>query len=110
MHKISREYSFYTKYSEQIKNNKFNNFILLPIKDIIKCNNNNNKKIIWYIYAFEELNYDYNYEVVSKLNFKKWLNYTIEICLIIYYLNNFLGIYHNDLCLNNNLRNIMIKK
>jgi hypothetical protein len=105
----TNEYDFYIKYSKQIKNDNFDIYILLPIRDIKKCENKEHNKL-WYIYTFNNLNWDYNCEFISKINFKKWLEYTIEICLILYYLNNYIGIYHNDLCYKNDLRNIMIKK
>jgi len=105
---ISSEYNFFIKYSNDIKKAHFDKFILLPVDEIQKCEYS--KKGKWFIYTFEKLNWDYNSEYINKINFSQWLNYTIEICLIVYYLNNVLGIYHNDLCYKNDIRNIMIKK
>jgi hypothetical protein len=106
---ISQEYNFFIKYTNFILKDNFDKFILLPIDDIKNCSDDN-KNEKWYIYIFDKLNCDYNDEYIKKNNFKQWLKYTIEICLIAYYLNNILGIYHNDLCYKNNFRNIMIKK
>jgi hypothetical protein len=105
---ISCEYNFFIKYSNNIKKAHFDKFILLPVDEIKKCEDSIKGK--WFIYTFEKLNWDYNSEYIKKINFSQWLNYTIEICLIVYYLNNVLGIYHNDLCYKNDIRNIMIKK
>ena len=105
---ISNEYNFFIKYSNNIKKAHFDKFILLPVDEIKKCDDTVKGK--WFIYIFEKLNWDYNSEYIKKINFTQWLNYTIEICLIVYYLNNVLGIYHNDLCYKNDIRNIMIKK
>ena len=105
----SSEYIFFTKYYDSIKNDGFNNFILLPIDKIKSCKDIK-KNVNWHIYIFDKLNWDYNSEYIKKLNFKDWIKYTIEICLIMYYINNILGIYHNDLCYKNDIRNIMIKK
>jgi hypothetical protein len=108
---ISYEYNFFEKYSNSIKKDNFDKFILLPIEKIKNCDSNSdNKNTNWHIYIFNKLNWDYNCEYIEKINFKQWLKYTIELCLILYYLNNILGIYHNDLCYKNNIRNIMIKK
>lgn len=104
---ISSEYNFFNKYSKIIEEAQFDKFILLPIEEIKHCHHNGKK---WFIYTFEKLNRDYNSEYIKKINLTQWLNYTIEICLIVYYLNNVLGIYHNDLCYKNDIRNIMIKK
>lgn len=106
---VSNEYNFLKKYSNIIKNDHYDEFILLPFEEIKNCNDID-KKTHWHIYIFNKLNCDYNNEYIQKINFKQWLKYTLEICLVLYYLNNILGIYHNDLCFKNNIRNIMIKK
>ena len=105
----SSEYDFFIKYHNTISNNCFDKFILLPGTEIKNCEDKE-KKEKWHIYIFDKLNCDYNSEYIKKINFNQWLKFTIEICLIMYYLNNILGIYHNDLCYKNDLRNIMIKK
>lgn len=105
----SNEYIFYKKNILQIKKDNFDNYILLPIKKIKKCANDSDNSI-YYIYTFNKLDYDYDYKFVSKLNFNEWLEYTIEICLTLYYLNHQLGIFHNNLYDNNELTNVMIKK
>jgi len=111
---ISNEYIFYKKYLNLIKNDHFDKFILLPIDKINDCDNNktnsDNNKTNWYIYIYDKLDWDYNSEFIKKINFSQWLKFTIDICLILYYLNNILGVYHNDLCYKNDIRNIMIKK
>lgn len=104
---ISNEYNFFKKYSNSIKNDNFDKFILLPVDEIKNCNDD---KKSWHIYTFDKLGWDYNSEYIKKINFIKWLKYTIEICLVLYYLNNVLGLYHNDLCYKNDIRNIMVKK
>ena len=96
-----KEYNFYKNYMEKIKKSNFDNFILFPIK-ILDCSNSK-------IYLFQKLDFDYNSNFISKTLFNMWKNYTLELCLTLYYLNNIIGIYHNDLCYKNDLRNIMIK-
>ena len=46
---------------------------------------------------------------LKNLMYKDWLDYTIQLCLSVYYCKYILNIYHNDLCYNGNIRNIMIK-
>ena len=105
---ISYEYNFFKKYSPIIKKEYMDKFILLPNSEIRECGDKEKSK--WFIYTFEKLNFDYNCEYIKEINFSQWLKYTIEICLVLYYLNNVLGVYHNDLCYKNDIRNIMIKK
>ena len=40
------------------------------------------------IYKYPKLNYDYDKTIVEKLSFNIWINYTIELCMVIYYLNH----------------------
>ena len=104
--KESQEYNFFIQYLDQIKKTNFCKLILLPER-ILDCVESNS---VFKIYVFEELNFDYNNEIISKLNFVNWIQYTLEICLTLYYLNNYLKVYHNDLCYKGNLRNIMTKQ
>lgn len=99
------EYVFHFKFDLKIKKSCFKNFILMPEK-ILDCPPNS------IIYKYPKLNYDYDVLIIEKMNNKinsvKWIDYTIELCMVLYYLNNKLGIYHNDLIFKNNFRNIMI--
>ena len=94
------EFLFHIKFDKLINKTCFKEFISLPIK-IIDCGNN-------VLYQYVKLNYDYDKSILEKISYKKWLGYTIEICLTLYYLNNVLKIYHNDLIYLENFRNIMI--
>jgi hypothetical protein len=94
------EFLFHKKFDSEINKTNFKNFILLPEK-IIDCKNN-------MIYKYPKLNYDYNKTILEKISYHKLIDYTIELCLTLYYLNHKLKIFHNDLIFENNLRNIMI--
>ena len=96
------EYMFVTKYSKQIVNSNMNIFFNLPIK-ILNCPSCK-------IYMYNILDHDYNSSIINSINYKKWIENTLFICISIYYLNNVLKLYHNDLCYKNDIRNIMIKK
>ena len=98
---ISNEDIFIKKYLEKIKNDGLDVFIAFPIKNI-NCNNS-------ILYQYDDFLSNYNC-VIESCNFTKWIVYTIQICLTVYYLNNILGIYHNDLYDRNKLKNIMVKK
>lgn len=95
-----QEYMFHKKFDSEIKNTCFKYFILIPEK-IIDCKNS-------MIYKYPKLNYDYDKTIIEKISINMWINYTIELCMTIYYLNHKLGIFHNDLIFKNNFRNIMI--
>ena len=95
------EYTFVIKYKNIINKTCFSEFILLPL-NITNCNKSE-------IYIYEKLDNDYTINIINKISFFNWISYTLELCLIVYYLNNIIGIYHNDLCYRNELRNIMIK-
>jgi len=95
------EYNFVTKYYNKIKKANMDNFINLPL-EILNCSSSK-------IYMFDVLDFDYNNPIITSINYKKWIEYTLLICLTVYYLNNVLNIYHNDLCWKNDIRNIMIK-
>jgi len=95
------EYNFIVKHSSQIAKSNFYEFILLPVKTL-NCVNSE-------LYVYPKLSYDYNNNIITKLSFCNWICYTLELCLTMYYLNNILKIFHNDLCYRNELRNIMIK-
>lgn len=95
------EYTFHSKYDLKINKTCFKNFILMPEK-ILDCPPNS------IIYKYPKLNYDYDKTIVEKISIDIWINYTIELCMVIYYLNHNLKIYHNDLIFKNNFRNIMI--
>lgn len=95
------EYLFHKKFDSKIKKTFFKNFILIPEK-IIDCPPNS------VVYKYSKLNYDYDKTIIDRLAFDKWIDYTIEICLTLFYLNHKLKIYHNDLIYKNNYRNIMI--
>lgn len=102
---IFKEYIFYDKYSKKILNESMGKNICIPIKTI-NCQKENN-----YIMLFNNISYDYdNKYIISKLFYKEWLDYTIQLCLSVYYLNHILDIYHNDLVVKGNLRNIMIQE
>lgn len=96
------EYIFVTTYVNKIKKNNMDNFINLPLQ-ILDCKSSK-------IYMYKILDHDYNNLLLSKFTYKVWIKNTLFICLTIYYINNVLGIYHNDLCYKNDIRNIMIKK
>ena len=95
------EYIFHSKFDSKIKKTCFKNFILMPEK-ILDCPPNS------IIYKYPKLNYDYDKIIIEKLSLDIWINYTIELCMVIYYLNHKLKIFHNDLIFKNNYRNIMI--
>lgn len=95
-----KEFLFHKKYDDKIKKSCFKKFILMPDK-IIKCSDS-------VIYSYSKLNFDYTKNICEKLTFNEWKNHTIEICLTLYYLNNVIGIYHNDLIYKNDFRNIMM--
>lgn len=95
------EYIFHYKFDLKIKKTCFKNFILMPEK-ILDCPPNS------VIYKYPKLNYDYDKTIVEKLQLGKWINYTIELCMTLYYINHKLEIFHNDLIFKNNFRNIMI--
>ena len=45
----------------------------------------------------------------KKLLYKDWLDYTIQLCITVFYINHKLNIFHNDLYCGNNFNNIMIR-
>ncbi len=104
------EFEFYKEFQQKIIADGMNKNILLPIR-ILDCESNkdknkdNNKK-----YIYELINSDFDEKYISKLLYKDWLDYTIQLCLTIYYLNYVLGVYHNDLCFRGKIRNVMINK
>ena len=95
------EYIFHSKFDSEIKKTSFKNFIMIPEK-ILDCLPNS------VIYKYPKLNYDYDKTIIEKLQLGKWIDYTIELCMVLYYLNHELKIFHNDLIFKNNFRNIMI--
>lgn len=105
-YKNQTEYDFYMTYSDKIINSSLSKFIIIPIK-MLKCTKT---KPHCQLFVYEKLDWDYNNDIIRQLNFKEWIRYTIILCLTLYWLNNHLKIYHNDLCFLNNIRNIMVKK
>jgi hypothetical protein len=102
---VIKEYIFYKKYSNKIISDGLEKNISIPFK-IIECDNENK-----YIMFFNNVSYDYNRKyIVTKLFFKEWLDYTIQLCLIVYYLNHELQIFHNDIGVGGNLQNQMIQE
>ncbi len=102
------EFEFYKKFQKKIISDKMNKNILLPIK-ILDCEDTKDiKKDINKKYIYEVISNDYDENYISKLLYADWLDYTIQLCLTIYYLNYVLRVYHNDLCFKGKLRNIMI--
>lgn len=99
--RLLKEYIFYKKYSKQIYNDNFNIFINTPIK-MKDCGNK-----IYYLMNLIDFDFDNNF--IAKITFNQWKDYTIQLCISIYYLNHHLHIFHNDLCYKNKLRNIMLK-
>jgi hypothetical protein len=97
----TQENIFISKYKNLIDDTCFKNFISFP-KKVIYCSNST-------ICEYEKFTCNYN-DMITKITFKKWINYTIQICFTVYYLNNILGIYHNDLYERNDLKNIMVCK
>ena len=96
------EYDFYKKFNNKIIKYKFENNIQLPIKYKL-CNK-------FYVYLFEKIDYDLTYNFLKKLNIESYKNILKQIIFIVYFLNHKLNIFHNDLCLINQIRNIMINK
>jgi hypothetical protein len=102
---IFQDYIFYKKYSNKITSDGLEKNINIPFK-IIECDNE--KKNIMF---FNIISYDYNQKyVISKLFYKEWLDYTIQLCLLVYYLNHVLYIFHNDLVVKGDLQNQMIQE
>ncbi len=102
---IFKEYIFYKKYLKKILLDGLEKNINIPFK-IIECKKENK-----YIMLFNTISYDYDGKyIISKLFYNEWLDYTIQICLLVYYLNHILHIYHNDIGVNGTLRNIMIQE
>jgi hypothetical protein len=101
---ILQEFLFYKNFAEQIKKDKMNKNLNLPLK-ILDCESDSK------MYIFNYIDNDYIKEYIHKYvkSYKTWLDYTIQLCLSIYYMNHILGVYHNDLCYKGELRNIMIK-
>ncbi len=101
---ILKEFLFYKNYTDKIKKDKMNKTLNVPIK-MLNCESDSK------MYVFNYIDSDYTKEYVE-LNIKlynQWIDYTIQLCLNIYYLNHELGVYHNDLCYKGNFRNVMIK-
>lgn len=96
------EYKFYKKYQEKIIKSGFNKNIQLPIQYRM-C-----KKA--YFYLFKKIDFDLNKNFLEKINKCDFFNIVSQIIFVTYYLNHKLNIFHNDLFLINNLRNIMINK
>lgn len=96
--KYMYEYLFYKKNSKIIKKYNFLNFINIPLK-VLYCINS-------YIYIFKLIDHNFNKNYIAKINIDEWIDYTIQLCLIFYYLNHKLKMFHNDF---QELRNIMIK-
>ena len=100
---IMKEYIFFKKYSEQIIKDKLDKNINIPLK-IMNCSNNG------VLYIFNYIENDYNKKYIKRISYMQWIDYTIQLCLLIYYLNYSLNIYHNDLSNYGDMNNIMIKQ
>lgn len=96
------EYNFYKKFNNKIIKYKFNNNIQLPIKYKL-CSK-------FYVYLFEKIDYDLTYNFLKKLNNYYYKNILKQVIFIVYFLNHKLNIFHNDLFLLSQIRNIMINK
>ena len=114
------EYQFQKQYSTQIINDGFDKMISVA-KQILDCKYN---KI--YVYDFYDKSFDralfnlngdnknndnkHNDTTINckKLSYKNWLDYTIQLCITIFYTNHKLHIFHNDLIWKTNFNNIMI--
>ena len=94
------EYNFYKKYNNKIVKHNFDKNIQLPIKYKI-CNK-------FYVYLFNKIDYDLNYNFLKKINNKTFINILKQVIFIVYFLNHKLNVFHNDLVLINQIRNIMI--
>ena len=72
----SKEYEFYKNHQSLIIKNNFNYLINLPIK-ILNCSKS-------YIYLFNIIENNYNLQFIKNLNYNKWNDYTIQICMTIF--------------------------
>ena len=101
-HHNSPEYKLYTNVRKKLEKDKMDHIINLPEK-IIRCGKYN-------YYVFEPLDIDYTGEYIEKMtNYKEFIDYTIQVCLQIFYANHILKLFHNDIALFT-VKNIMIKK
>ena len=99
-----REYRFFKKYSEKIRKDNMDKFLTIP-KRIQTCKNS-------VMYIFEYLDKDYKASKIPKLTWRKFLDYTIQVCLQIFYLNHNLKLFHHDLFTRaggTKIRNMMVQ-
>jgi hypothetical protein len=96
------EYNFYKKFNNKIIKNHFDKNIQLPVKYKI-CNK-------FYVYLFSKIDYDLNYNFLKKINNSTFINILKQVVFIVYFLNHKLNVFHNDLVLINQMRNIMINE
>jgi len=101
--KFLNEYNFLKKYSKKIRMDKFDKMINIAIK-ILNCTDSK-------MYIYNWIDYDYDSKSMQKIYYDKWKDFTIQLCLTVYYINHKLNIFHNDFCTGTtDLRNVMIKK
>jgi serine/threonine protein kinase len=98
-----KEEDFYKKYDQQIKRDGFAKNINIPLK-MMRCENNS------VLYVFGYIENDYNNKYMQRISYTQWVEYTIQLCLTVYYLNYVLHIFHNDLFNRGDLWNVMIKQ
>lgn len=94
------EYNFYIKFGQRIKKDGMNKFISIP-KRILNCRNSK-------IYIFPKYSHNYSTNYIKNIEQKLFIDYTIQLCLQVYYINHKLKMFHNDLIKYGNLWNVMI--
>lgn len=96
------EHIFYKNSIDKAKKDNMDKFLNFPIK-MINCNGYN-------MYLYKMISKDYTNSYISSLSDKSlFLDYTIQLCLEVFYLNHELGYFHNDFAWNG-LWNVMIDK
>ena len=95
------EYGFYKKYERRIKEEGYKEHIQVPYY-YTKCKKYN-------IYIFSKLEYDLNSIYLKRIKEKGFKRILKDTLGTVNYLNNNLGVYHNDLHQDGKIRNIMIK-
>jgi len=96
------EYKFYKKYSNKIRKSKFKNHIQLPYQYEF-CNKMT-------VYLYKKIDYDLTSFFIKTLSKSSFYSILIQACNTVFYINHTLKIFHNDLSMNNKLRNFMVNK